>query len=102
MTSSFGRTRAIWRTSSEPIEPPAPGDHHDLVLDVGADPVELHLHRLAPENVLDLDLAQLARQLDAAAEQLEDRRERPHRHVALAAGRDDPAAQDCPGPRGSR
>ena len=47
---------------------------HDLVLDVGADPVELHLHRLAAEDVLDLDLAQLPGQLDAAAEQLEDGR----------------------------
>ena len=50
------------------------GDHHDLVLDVGADAVELHLDRLAAEDVLDLHLAQLAVELDAAAQQLEDGR----------------------------
>ena len=42
------------------------GDQDDLVLEVGADAVELHHHRLAAEHVLDLDLAQLLGELDAA------------------------------------
>ncbi len=32
-------------------------DQDDLVLDVGADAVQLHHHRVAAEHVLDLDLA---------------------------------------------
>ena len=99
-TSSFGRTRAIWRQSSEPIEPPAPVTRTILSSQVGADPVELHHHRLAAEHVLDLDLAQLAGELDAAAQQLEDGRQRAHADVALAAGGDDLAAQRRPGAEG--
>ena len=69
------------------------GHQDDLLLHVGADPVELHLHRLAAEDVLDLHLAQLPGELHAAAEQLEDRRQRPHGDVALPAGRDHTATQ---------
>ena len=68
------------------------GHEHDLVLHVGADPVELHLHRFASEDVLHLDLAQLPGELHSAAEELEDGRQRPHGNVSLTAGRDDPAA----------
>ena len=50
-----------------------------------ADPLDLHPHRLAPEHVLDLDLAHLAHQPAAGLQQLEDGRHRPHRHAALAA-----------------
>ena len=77
------------------------GDEHDLVLEVGADAVELHHDRLAAEHVLDLDLAQLPGELDAAAQQLEDRRQGADVDVALAAGGDDPAAQ-LAGRRGNR
>ena len=55
------------------------GDQHALVLEVGADPVELHHDRVAAEHVLDLDLAQLAGELDAAAQQLEHGRQGAHR-----------------------
>ena len=76
--------------------------HQDnLVLHVGADPVELHLHRLAAQDVLHLDLTQLPGQLDAAAEQLEDGGQGPHGDVALPARRDHPAAHHA-GSRGNR
>ena len=39
------------------------GDHDDLAGEVGADAVELHAHRLAAEDVLDLHLAHLAHDL---------------------------------------
>jgi len=42
-------------------------NEHDLAGQVGTDALELHEHRLASEHVLDLDLAHLARQVDAAA-----------------------------------
>ena len=71
------------------------GDQHDAVVEVGADAVELHHDRVAAEHVLDADLAQLARQLDAAAQQLEDGRQRAHGDVALATRGDDVAAQDA-------
>src|ERR1700679_2520421 len=48
------------------------GDEDDAVAQVGADAVELDDDRLAPEHVLDLDLAQLLVELDATAQQLED------------------------------
>ena len=61
------------------------GDHDDLALEVGADAVELHAHGLAPEDVLDLDLAHLAHDMARARlQQLEDGRQRAHRDPALA------------------
>ena len=68
-------------------------DHDDLVLQVGADPLQLHHHRIASQHVLDPDLAELAGELDASAQQLEHRRQRAHRDVALAARRDHLGAQ---------
>ena len=75
------------------------GDQDALVLEVGADAVELHHHRVAAEDVLDPDLAQLAGELDAAAQELEHGRQGSHRDLALTAGGDYLAAQD---PRGRR
>ena len=69
------------------------GDQHPLVLEVGADAVELHHHRLAAEHVLDPDLAQLAGELDAAAQELEHGRQGADLDVALAALGDHLAAQ---------
>ena len=92
-TSSFGRHPRDLADQLRADRAAGAGDQHDLVLQVGADAVELHHDRLAAEHVLDLDLAQLPGQLDAAAQQLEDRRQGADVDVALAAGRDDPAAQ---------
>ena len=68
-------------------------DHHDLVVQVGADPLQLHHHRLASEDVLDPDLAELAGELDVSAQQLEHGRQRAHRDLALPARRDHLGAQ---------
>ena len=65
------------------------GDEDDAVAQVGADAVELAHDRLAAEHVLDLDLAQLLVELDAAAQQLEDGRQGADANLALAAGGDD-------------
>ena len=77
------------------------GHEDDLVLEVGADAVELHDHRLAAEHVLDPHLAELAGQLHAASQELEDGRQRSDRYVALAASRDDLGAKHARG-RGDR
>jgi hypothetical protein len=76
-------------------------DEHDLVLQVGAHAVQLHHHRVAPQHVLDPHFAQLPGELDAAAQELEHRRQRPHRDVALPAGGHDLGPQDAGG-RGDR
>ena len=78
------------------------GDEHDLAVEVRADAVELHAHRLAAEDVLDLHVAHLADGVAAGLQQLEDRRQRAHRDAALAAGAHDVRAQRCPAPTGSR
>ena len=66
-SSRRGATRAIWRHSSRADRAAGAGDHHDLAVEVGADAVELHPHRLAAEDVLDLHLAHLAHDVAAAA-----------------------------------
>ncbi len=76
--------RASWRQSSEPIEPPAPGDEHGLVLDVRGDRVDVDLDRLAAEQVLDLDRADLLGEVEIAGDQLVQPRQRLHRHVLRA------------------
>ena len=99
-TSAARATRAICRHSSEPIEPPAPGDHHDLTREVGADPLDLHPHRLAAQDVLDAHLAQLAGDVQVAgavAEQLEHRRGRADLDTARAAGGHHAGAQRARG-----
>ena len=80
-----GSTRAIWRHSSEPIEPPAPVTSTVCAGEVGADPLELHhgpararaRPRRAPRA--------LPGERAAALEQLEHGRQRAHRDPALAA-----------------
>ena len=52
--------RAIWRQSSEPIEPPGTRDEHDLAGEVAGDRLEVGLDRLATEEVLHLDRPDLA------------------------------------------
>ena len=81
----LGPTRAIWRQSSAPIEPPGAGDEHDAPGQVGAHALDLHPHGLAAEDVLHAHLAHLAQQAPTALQQLEDRRHRAHGHAALAA-----------------
>ncbi len=77
------------------------GDEDDAVAQVGADAVELDHDRVAAEHVLDLDLAQLLAQLDAAAQELEHGRQGANADLALPAGGDDPGSQR-PRRRGDR
>ena len=101
-TIRCGSTRAIWRHSSEPIEPPAPVTSTVSPAEVGADALELHLHRLAAEHVLDAHLAHLARERAARLQQLEHGRQRAHGDAALAALAHDRARASSRAPRGSR
>ena len=77
------------------------GDEDDAVAQVGADAVELTHDRVAAEHVLDPNLAQLAVELDAAAQQLEHGRQGADADLTLAAGGDDFGPQR-PGRRGDR
>ena len=66
------------------------GDQDHLAGQVGADALELHPHGLAPEDVLDADLAQLAgdpQLARAVLEELEHGRRRAHGDAALASRR---------------
>ena len=76
---------------------------HRLPGQVGAHPLQLHLHRLAAEHVLHAHLAHLPRERRRAAalQQLEHGRQRPHRDAAQAALAHD--ARACgPGGGGNR
>ena len=72
-----------------PDRPARAGHEHGLAGQVRADPVDLDAHGLAPQHVLDLDLAHLPDEVHAAAQQLERGRQRAHRDAAPAARRDD-------------
>ena len=69
------------------------GDEHGLAGDVGGDRRDVELDGLAPEDVLDLDLAELAREVEVAGDQLVDARQRLHGDAGVAAGVDDPLAR---------
>ena len=85
-----GPTRAIWRLQLRADRAAGAGHHHDLAGQVGADAIELDADRLAPEDVLDLDAADLADEVPGpAGQQLEDGRQRAHGHAALATRRHD-------------
>jgi hypothetical protein len=72
---------------------PGAGDEHDLVGEVRAHAIDLHAHRLAPEDVLHAHLAHLAHEVHATGEQLEHGGQRADRNAALAAGGDHLLAQ---------
>ena len=76
-----------------------PGDEHDPVLEVGADPVELHHYRVPPEHVLHSHLAKLARELHAASQQLEHGRQGANRDPVVSAGAHDLRADGARGRR---
>jgi hypothetical protein len=60
-------------------------DQHDLTGQIGADALELHVHGLAAQDVLDAHLAHLPGERAACLEQLEDRWQCPDRDASLAA-----------------
>ena len=83
--------------------PAGAGDEDGLAVEVCADAIELHPHRLAPEDVLDLNVAHLADdRAGAGLQQLEDGRQRADRDAAARGPRARPWRAACPGPTGSR
>src|SRR6185503_13571061 len=61
------------------------GDENGPVVQVRAGGPDLELHRLAAEDVLDLNLTHLAHQVHRAGDELEHARQRSHGNVAPAA-----------------
>ena len=78
---------------------PGAGHEHGAPRQIGADALELHVHRLAAEHVLDAHLAHLARERAAGLQQLEHGRQRAHRDRARAALAHDPCARRAGGGR---
>ena len=68
------------------------GDEHDLAREVVGDRREVDLDRLAAEHVLDLDGAQLPREVGVAGDELGEARERLDGHLERARRLDDPGA----------
>ena len=66
--------RAIWRQSSEPIEPPAPVTSTVASAMYDDDRAQVDLDRLAAEHVLDLNWADLPGEVEVAGDQLVDAR----------------------------
>ena len=84
--------RAICRHSSEPIDPPAPVTSTTSPARYPAIDGEIDLDRLAPEQVLDLDRSDLAREVEVPGDELVEARERVHRDPLLARDLHDPFA----------
>ena len=59
------------------------GDEHDLAREIAGDRLEVGLDGLAPEEVLDLDGPELAREVEVAGDQLVQARQRLHRHALV-------------------
>ncbi len=66
------------------------GHEHRLAREVRVDRLEVDLDRLAPEQVLNLDGANLDGEIAVAGDQLVQPRQRLHRHVLVARHLDDP------------
>ena len=62
-----------------PDRAPGAGDHHHLVMHMGEQQTVVGRHRIASEQVLDLDRSEIAH-LDAARRDLGQRRQRLHHH----------------------
>ncbi len=88
-TSRAAPSRASWRQSSEPIEPPAPVTSTVLSLTYDATSAEVDLDLLAAEDVLDLNRPDLRAEVDVAGDQLVQARQRLHDHVLGEARLDD-------------
>ncbi|GBD45252.1 hypothetical protein HRbin41_00052 [bacterium HR41] len=86
-------------TQLRPDRATGSGDEHDTPAQVGADAVDLHPHRLAPEDILHPDLARLAHELDPSRQKLERRRQRTNRNLPLATGGHHLLAQQAGGGR---
>ena len=72
-----GAKRAIWRHSSAPIEPPAPVTSTTRPVSQPLQSRGVEHHRIAPEQVVELDVAHL-RHRDAPAHQVVERRHGQH------------------------
>ena len=81
--SRAGPTRAIWRQSSEPIEPPAPVTRTVWPSQIAGHLLEVDLDLLAAEHVLHLHRAQLPGEAEVAGDQLVQARQRLDRDPGL-------------------
>jgi hypothetical protein len=94
------RHLATMRQSSEPIEPPAAGDHDHPALDHRSEQLGIGRHRRAAEQVVDVDLAQLADDIFARGD-LADRGQGADLDRQLAEFGDDLLPPRVTRPRGS-
>ena len=78
------------------------GDEHGLAREVRGDRLEVDLDRLAAEQVLHLDRADLDREVAVAGDQLVQARQRLHRHVLGCAPSRRSGRASRPTPTGSR
>ena len=85
--------RAICRQSSEPIEPPAPVTSTVSSARYPATAVEIDLHLLATEHVLDLHRTDLRGEIDVARDHLVQPGQRLHGDARRARGVDDALAR---------
>ncbi len=74
-------------------------DQHDLSGQIPGDGVDVDLDGLAPEQVLDLHRADLAREVEVGRDHREEPGERLHRHALGACDLDDPLARLARGGR---
>ena len=65
------------------------GDQHDCILEVAADAMQIRVHGVAAQHVLDPHVAHVPPDVDRARQQFEHGRQRAHRDAAVAARRDD-------------
>ncbi len=74
-------------------------DQHDLSLEVAGNRVEVDLDRLAPEQILDLDRADLPRQVEVRRDHLGEPGQGLHRYAFPSGDRDDALARLSSGGR---
>ena len=81
----------ICRHSSAPIEPPAPGHQHALAANARAEQLRLRRHRIPPQQIADVDIAQLV-DLRLAGDEVGQVGQRLHVHAERLELRQDLAA----------
>ena len=98
-TICAGSSRASWRQSSLPIDPPAPVTRTVSPVASDADLLEVGLDRLAPQQVLDLDLPERG-DADPAGDDVEHGRHRPGLRTPASSAARTTSRTAEPGARG--